>query len=67
MSASDVVDGRPFEKKAIAAVVEELERQAAEDPQKISVKRTEESLIVNGEIDVDALVMVIVGSLAGGP
>ena len=67
MSTSDMSDRQPFEKKAVNAVVEELERQAAENPQRISVARTGETLTVNGEIDVDALVMVIVGSMAGGP
>ncbi len=31
------------------------------------MKRTGETVTVNGEIDVDALVMVVVGSMAGGP
>jgi len=57
-----MTDAQPFEKKAINAVVNELERQAAEDPEKISVRRTGETGTVNGEIDVDALVMVVVGS-----
>ncbi len=58
MGTSDMSDGQPFEKKAINAVLEELERQAAENPEKINVKRTCETVTVNGEIDVDALVMV---------
>lgn len=53
MGTSDMSDGQPFEKKAINAVVEELERQAAENPEKINVKRTCETVTVNGEIDVD--------------
>jgi hypothetical protein len=67
MGTSDMNDAQPFEKKAINAVVEELERQAAESPEKISVRRTGETVTVNGEIDVDALVMAVVGSMAGGP
>lgn len=56
-----------LETKAITAVIEELERQAAEDPSRLRVSRTDDSIRVDGEIDVDALVMVVVGSMAGGP
>ncbi len=34
MGTGDMSDGQPFEKKAISAVVQELERQAAENPEK---------------------------------
>lgn len=66
MDTSDL-NGTRFETKAITAVVEELERQAAENPSKLSVRRTGDKLTVDGEIDVDALVMVVVGSMTGGP
>ncbi|WP_331374243.1 hypothetical protein [Sinorhizobium chiapasense] len=66
MGTSDLNQGA-LEAKAIAAVAEELERQAAEDPSKLRVSRTRGKLTVNGEIDVDAVVMVVVGSMAGGP
>jgi hypothetical protein len=56
-----------LETKAITAVIEELERQAAEDPSKLKVERSGDTVKVNGEIDVDALVMVVVGCVAGGP
>jgi hypothetical protein len=59
--------GDTMEAKAVAAVVEELERQAAEQPQKLTVRRKSEGVDVQGEIDVDALVMVVIGSMAGGP
>ncbi len=59
--------GDKLEAKAIAAFVEELERQAAENPSKLRVLRSGDKLAVDGEIDVDALVMVIVGSMTGGP
>ncbi|MER9581278.1 hypothetical protein [Mesorhizobium sp. M0276] len=58
---------RPLEVKAITGVIEELERQAAENPSKLKVRRDGDKIIVDGEIDVDALVMVVVGSMAGGP
>ncbi len=57
----------PMEAKAAAAVVDELEPQAAEAPQKLTVRRKDETIVVNGEIDVDAVVMVVVGAMAGGP
>ncbi|WEX74263.1 hypothetical protein PYH37_001655 [Sinorhizobium numidicum] len=66
MGTSHLKEGN-LEAKAIAAVVEELERQAAENPSKLRVSRTGDKLTVNGEIDVDAVVMVVVGSMAGGP
>ncbi|MER9332863.1 hypothetical protein NKJ06_02400 [Mesorhizobium sp. M0293] len=66
MGAS-VMKGQPLEAKAIAGVIEELERQAAENPSKLKVRRHDETIVINGEIDVDALVMVGVGSMAGGP
>ncbi len=58
---------RPLEEKAIEAVVEELERQAAENPSVLRVRRDGDRVVVDGAIDVDALVMVVVGSMAGGP
>ncbi|KFC65801.1 hypothetical protein FG93_04617 [Bosea sp. LC85] len=58
---------KPLEDKAIKAVIDELERQAGECPSKLEVRRSGEKVTVNGEIDIDALVMVIVGSMAGGP
>ncbi|MER8753015.1 hypothetical protein NKH57_27865 [Mesorhizobium sp. M1050] len=66
MGASDM-KARPLEVKAITGVIEELERQAAENPSKLKVRRDGDKIVVDGEIDVDALVMVVVGSMAGGP
>jgi len=56
----------PLEAKAIMGVIQELERQAAENPSKLNVRRNGDRVVVDGEIDVDALVMVVVGSMAGG-
>ncbi len=64
---TDHTNREPLETKAITAVVEELERQAAENPSRLRVRRAGERVAVEGEIDVDALVMVVVGSMAGGP
>ena len=65
--ATGDLNEQPLEAKAIAGVIEELERQGAENPGKLKVRREGDRLIVDGEIDVDALVMVVVGSMAGGP
>jgi hypothetical protein len=59
--------GPPLEAKAIKAVIEELERQATENPLKLRVRRNSETITVEGDVDVDAIVMVVVGSMAGGP
>ncbi|PST18570.1 hypothetical protein C7U60_17125 [Mesorhizobium plurifarium] len=66
MGTSHLNEGN-LEAKAIAAVIEELQRQAAENPAKLQVRQAGDKVAVNGEIDVDALVMVVVGSMAGGP
>jgi len=50
------------------AVIGELTRQAeASDGKFKAVKTGEGRLRVEGEIDLEALAMAIVGSLAGGP
>lgn len=43
-----------------------FKRQAANRPQSLKIEGADE-LIVNGKIDLAELVMVIAGSLAGGP
>ncbi|QOZ09095.1 hypothetical protein [Bradyrhizobium sp. CCBAU 51765] len=61
-----------LEEKLKEAIVGELQRQAADRPQALKVQRVgdaegSEELTVNGKIDLGALVMVIAGSVAGGP
>ncbi|MGY3551626.1 hypothetical protein ACVWZ4_006949 [Bradyrhizobium sp. USDA 4472] len=56
-----------LEEKLREAIVGELKRQAANRPQALKVEGSAEELIVNGRIDLADLVMVIVGSVAGGP
>lgn len=58
---------QPLQKKAVTAVIEELQRQAEENPDALRVSSKEACVHVDGEIDVDALVMVVVGAMAGGP
>jgi hypothetical protein len=55
-----------LDQKLKEAIVDELKRQAADKPQSLSVKDSE-NLEVSGKIDLDALIMVIAGSVAGGP
>jgi hypothetical protein len=55
-----------LEEKLKEAIVGELQRQAANNPQALHVERFSD-LVVRRKIDLDALVMVIAGSVAGGP
>jgi hypothetical protein len=55
-----------LEDKLKEAIIGELLRQAQDRPQSFSVESSGD-LVVKGKIDVDALVMVIAGSVAGGP
>lgn len=56
-----------LEEKVKQAIVDELKRQAEISPAALKVSSNDEKLSVNGEIDLDALAMVVIGSLAGGP
>jgi hypothetical protein len=49
------------------AIVEELRRQAEASPSTLRVEAVDDRLDVHGEIDLDALAMAIIGSMAGGP
>jgi hypothetical protein len=55
-----------LEEKLKEAIVAELKRQAANNPQMLSVDNADD-LVVNGKIDLDDLAMVIAGAVAGGP
>jgi hypothetical protein len=55
-----------LEEKLKEAIVGELQRQAADNPRALHVERSTD-LLVKGKIDLGALVMVIAGSVAGGP
>lgn len=61
-----------LEEKLRDAIIGELQRQAANRPQALKVQGSDDAqrsdeLIVDGKIDLGALVMVIAGSVAGGP
>jgi len=55
-----------LEEKLKEAIIGELMRQAADRPQSLRVESSD-GLIVNGRIEIEELVMVIAGSVAGGP
>jgi hypothetical protein len=57
---------RMLEEKLKEAIIAELKRQAANDPKSLSVEQSDD-LVVKGKIDLDDLVMVIAGAMAGGP
>jgi len=58
-----------LEEKLKEAIVAELKRQAANNPQSLSVDNADnaDNLVVKGKIDLDDLAMVIAGAVAGGP
>ncbi len=56
-----------IEEQVRKALIAELERQAEVQPDKLRIEETGEKLVAHGSIDIDELVMAIVGSLAGGP
>jgi hypothetical protein len=56
-----------LEEKLTEAIVEELKRQAANRPQSLKVEGSSEELVVSGKIDLAEFVVVIAGSVAGGP
>ena len=61
-----------LEEKLKDAIIAELQRQAANRPQALTIAGAKDAqgsdeLTVNGKIDLGALVMVIAGSVAGGP
>jgi hypothetical protein len=56
-----------LEKSVREAIIDELVRQAENSGSALTVKLEEEQVIINGPVDLDDLVMVIAGSLAGGP
>jgi hypothetical protein len=49
------------------AIVDELHRQAENSESTLKVELAGEQLIIHGPVNIDDLVMVIAGSLAGGP
>jgi hypothetical protein len=56
-----------LEEKLKEAIIDELKRQAANRPQSLKLESFSEKLVINGKVDLAELVMVIAGSVAGGP
>ena len=48
------------------AIIDELRRQA-EISSELEMRQDDNRVVLNGPIDVDAIVMVVAGSIAGGP
>ena len=49
------------------AIIAELQRQASERSKDLSVVQGETTLTIRGPVQIDELVMAIVGAVAGGP
>ncbi|MBB4003595.1 hypothetical protein [Aurantimonas endophytica] len=49
------------------AIVEELRRQAENGGSKLRVEASEDKVTINGSVNLDDLVMVVMDSVAGGP
>ncbi|WP_019996209.1 hypothetical protein [Aureimonas ureilytica] len=49
------------------ALLDELGRQAAISEGALTIEPGEERVVIKGPVDLDELVMVVMGSLAGGP
>ena len=49
------------------AIVGELERQAEISDGKLTIAASDGRATINGPVDLDDLVMVVLGSVAGGP
>jgi hypothetical protein len=55
-----------LEEQIVEAIKIELERQAADQPRKLTIETTK-GFRVNGVIDLESLAMAVAGSVAGGP
>lgn len=56
-----------LEEKLREAITDELKRQASARPGELKVSGSGGRVRVDGEIDLDPLIMVVTGALAGGP
>ena len=50
-----------------AAIIDELNRQAENGGSQLKVEVSDDIVLINGPVNIDDLVIVIAGSLAGGP
>ena len=56
-----------LQEKIREAVIEELRRQAENSNDRLKFEVREELVVINGPVNLDDMIMVITGSLAGGP
>ncbi|MCD1643949.1 hypothetical protein [Aurantimonas coralicida] len=49
------------------AIIDELKRQADNSSSQLTVQTTDDQMTINGPVNLDDLVMVVMGSVAGGP
>ena len=49
------------------AIIDELKRQADNSSSQLTVQTTDDQVTINGPVNLDDLVMVVMGSVAGGP
>ena len=56
-----------LEEEVRKAIIFELKRQAEASPSRLKVTEAGDRARVQGEIDLAALAMAVVGSVAGGP
>ena len=61
-------DSMQIEDHIIEALLLELERQASNPKQQLTVQReSAPNVRINGRVDLEQLAMVVMGKLAGGP
>lgn len=49
------------------AIIDELKRQADNSSSQLTIQTTDDQVTINGPVNLDDLVMVVMGSVAGGP
>tara|TARA_R100001132_G_C3189367_1_gene42035 strand:+ start:127 stop:303 length:177 start_codon:yes stop_codon:yes gene_type:complete len=49
------------------AIIDELKRQADNSSSQLTVQTTDDQMTINGPVNLDDLVMVVMGAVAGGP
>ncbi|UIJ70784.1 hypothetical protein [Aurantimonas sp. HBX-1] len=49
------------------AILQELRRQAENSGSRLKIEASDDKVTINGPVDLDDLVMVVMGSVAGGP
>ena len=56
-----------LQEKIREGVIEELRRQAENSNDRLKFEVREDVVVINGPVNLDDIIMVITGSLAGGP